>query len=331
MMESVKKGFCRARIISTGSYVPEEIVTNQDFEKILDTSDEWIRTRTGISERRRAAKHQASSDLAVEASRRAIAKANIQPEEIDLIICGTITPDRMLPSTACYIQRALKAVNAWAFDLVAACSGFIYGLAVGAQFIETGRYKTVLMVSTEILSRVVDYTDRGTCVLFGDGAGAAILRTSEDHRGLLSFDLGADGNGADLLDISGGVSRINVDTEIQDHYIRMQGNEIFKFAVRAMAESTEKSLNLAGLTKNDLDFLVPHQANLRIIQSTLKRLELPMEKSYVNIHRYGNMSGATVAIALDEALEQQLIHPGDCVGMVAFGGGLTWGSCVMYM
>jgi 3-oxoacyl-[acyl-carrier-protein] synthase-3 len=237
----------------------------------------------------------------------------------------------MLPSTANYIQRELKAVNAWAFDLAAACSGFIYGLAVGSQFIETGRYRTVLMVSTEILSRLIDYTDRGTCVLFGDGAGAAILRTSADGAGILSFDLGSDGNGADLLDVSGGVSRLTGDTESDRHYIRMRGNEIFKFAVRAMGDSTEKALRLAGLDKSALDFLIPHQANLRIIQATLKRLGLPPEKTYVNIHRYGNMSGASVAVALDEALEQKLIRPGDCVGLVSFGGGLTWGACVMYL
>jgi 3-oxoacyl-[acyl-carrier-protein] synthase-3 len=321
----------RARIIGTGSYVPERIMTNQDFEKIVDTSDEWIRARTGIVERRRAADWQASSDLAIEAARRAMSKANVAPEEIDLIICGTITPDRMLPSTASYIQRELKAVNAWAFDLAAACSGFIYGLAVGSQFIETGRCRTVLMVSTEILSRLIDYTDRGTCVLFGDGAGAAILRTCEDGNGLLSFDLGADGNGADLLDVSGGVSRLTGDSESAQHYIRMRGNEIFKFAVRAMGDSTEKALRLAGLDKSDLDFLIPHQANLRIVQATLKRLGLPSEKSTVNIDRYGNMSGASVAVALDEALEQGLIRRGDCVGIVAFGGGLTWGACVMYL
>jgi 3-oxoacyl-[acyl-carrier-protein] synthase-3 len=306
-------------------------MTNRDFEKIVDTSDEWIRTRTGIVERRRAADNQASSDLAIEAARRAMEKARVLPEEIDLIICGTITPDRMLPSTAVYIQRELKAVNAWAFDLAAACSGFIYGLAVGAQFIETGRCRTVLMVSTEILSRLIDYTDRSTCVLFGDGAGAAILRASEDGTGLLSFDLGADGGGADLLDVSGGVSRLTGDTESAHHYIRMRGNEIFKFAVRAMGDSTEKVLRMAGLGKDALDFLIPHQANLRIIQATLKRLGLPPEKSYVNVDRYGNMSGASVAVALDEALEQKRIRPGDCVGMVTFGGGLTWGACVMYL
>jgi 3-oxoacyl-[acyl-carrier-protein] synthase-3 len=185
----------------------------------------------------------------------------------------------MLPATACYIQRELNAINAWAFDLVAACSGFIYGLSVASQFIETGRYRTVLVVSTEILSRVVDYKDRATCILFGDGAGAAVLRTSEDQRGILSFDLGADGRGADLLDISGGISRLNADTETQAHYIRMRGNEVFKFAVRIMGESVEKSLERVGLTKEKLDFLIPHQANLRIIHSALKRLGLPQEKS----------------------------------------------------
>lgn len=330
-MSSANKDGRRARIIGTGSYVPEEIMTNHDFEKIVDTSDEWIRTRTGILERRRAADHQATSDLAVEAARRAMRKANVAPEEIDLIICGTITPDRMLPSAACYIQKELKAVNAWAFDLAAACSGFIYGLAVGAQFIETGRYRTVLMISAEILSRLIDYTDRGTCVLFGDGAGAAILRASEDGAGLLSFELGSDGGGAELLYVSGGVSRLTGDTESARHYIRMRGNEIFKFAVRAMGDSVEKALRLAGLDKSDLDFLIPHQANLRIIQATMKRLGLPAEKSIVNIDRYGNMSGASVAVALDEALEQGLIHPGDCVGVAAFGGGMTWGACVMYL
>ena len=318
-------------IIGTGYYVPEKIVTNDDLSKIVDTNDEWIVDRTGIKERRIAADNQATSDLAYEAALKALANANVQPEEIDLIITATITPDTFFPSTACIIQNRLKAVNAAAFDLSAACSGFVYGLSVATQFIKSGAYKKVLVVASETLSKIINWEDRNTCVLFGDGAGAAVLG-QVDEGGILGFELGADGSGGDVLSMPAGGS-LNPATEqtVKDkmHYIHMNGNEVFKFAIKVMGDAAQKALDNAGLDKEEIDCLVPHQANIRIINSAAKKLKLGMDKVFVNVEKYGNTSAASIPIALAEAVENKKIKKGDNVVLVGFGAGLTWAACVM--
>jgi len=318
-------------ILGTGSYVPEQVVTNKDLEKIVDTTDEWIVTRTGISERRKAESHIATSDMSVLAAEKAIEAAGIKPEDIDLIIVATITPDMLFPSTACLIQEKIGAAKASAFDLSAACTGFIYGLSVASQFIATGMYKYVLVVGAEILSRILNPADRSTLILFGDGAGAAVLGPVEEN-GFLSFELGADGSGANLLYQEAGGSRVPASTESVQagkHYLTMFGNDVFKFAVRIMGEASVKALDKAGLTREDIDYLVPHQANIRIVDAAVKRLELPADKVYVNLNKYGNMSGASIPVALDEAVRNNKIKKGDTVLLVGFGAGLTWGSCVL--
>jgi len=319
-------------IIGTGSYLPDQIITNKDLEKQVDTSDEWIVTRTGISERRKAESNMATSDMGTIAAERALKAAGLTPEEIDLIIVATVTPDMMFPATACLIQNKIGAYNAAAFDLNTACTGFIYGAVVGSQFIASGAYKHVLVIGAETLSRILDPEDRNTVILFGDGAGAAVLGPVEEGSGLLAFDLGADGSGGDLLYIEAGGSRLPASKETvekRQHFIRMLGNEVFKFAVRIMNETTLKSLAKVGLTRKDIDYLVPHQANIRIIDSAVKRLKLPTEKIYVNLDKCGNMSGASVPVALDEALRKGKINKGDTVVLVGFGAGLTYGSCVI--
>lgn len=319
-------------IIGTGSYVPEQVVTNKDLEKLVDTSDEWIVTRTGISERRKAESHIATSDMGVIAGQRAIEAAGLKPDDIDLIIVATITPDMFFPSTACIIQEKIGAVNASAFDLSAACTGFIYGLAVGSQFITSGMYKHVLVIGAETLSRILNPADRNTLVLFGDGAGAAVLGPVEDGKGFLAFDLGSDGSGGNLLYLEAGGSRLPVSEETikkGQHYLAMSGNDVFKFAVRIMGETSLKTLEKAGLTREDVDYLVPHQANIRIVDAAVKRLKLPAEKVYVNLDKYGNMSGASIPVALDEALKENKINKDDIIVLVGFGAGLTWGACVI--
>lgn len=323
---------CSVGIIGTGSYLPETIVTNEDLEKIIDTNDEWIVTRTGISERRKAPPEMATSDLGAIAAQRAIESANLRPEDIDLIIVATITPDMLFPSTACIIQEKIGATKAAAFDLSAACTGFIYGLSIAAQFIATGMYKYVLVIGAEVLSRILNPKDRSTLILFGDGAGAAVLGPVEEGYGFLSFDLGAEGSGGDLLYIKAGGSRFPASKETVEkgeHYIKMVGNEVFKFAVRIMGETSLKALEKAGLTQDDVNYLIPHQANIRIVDAAVKRLKLATEKVYVNLDRYGNMSGASVPVALDEAVRKGRINKGDNVILVGFGAGLTWGSCVI--
>ncbi|MDK2822173.1 MAG: 3-oxoacyl-[acyl-carrier-protein] synthase [Clostridia bacterium] len=319
-------------IIGTGSYVPEQVVTNKDLEKLVDTSDEWIVTRTGISERRKAESHIATSDMGVIAGQRAIEAAGLKPDDIDLIIVATITPDMFFPSTACIIQEKIGAINASAFDLSAACTGFIYGLAVGSQFIASGMYKHVLVIGAETLSRILNPADRNTLVLFGDGAGAAVLGPVEDGKGFLAFDLGSDGSGGNLLYLEAGGSRLPVSEETikkGQHYLAMSGNDVFKFAVRIMGETSLKTLEKAGLTREDVDYLVPHQANIRIVDAAVKRLKLPAEKVYVNLDKYGNMSGASIPVALDEALKENKINKDDIIVLVGFGAGLTWGACVI--
>jgi 3-oxoacyl-[acyl-carrier-protein] synthase-3 len=319
-------------IIGTGKYAPERILTNKELEQMVDTNDEWIVSRTGIKERRLVSDNEATSDLALKASEMALKNAGISASQLDLIVVATITPDMAFPSTACILQEKLGAKNAAAFDLSAACSGFIYGLANAANFIATGTYKYALVIGAECLSKITDYTDRNTCILFGDGAGAVVLGQVAEGKGFRSFELGADGSGGDLLKISGGGSRhpINLETiENKLHYISMAGSEVFKFAVRIMGSAAESALVKAGMSKDDIDLLIPHQANIRIIQSAMQRLELSEDKCVINLDRYGNVSAASIPIALAEAVEENRLHEGDCIVLVGFGGGLTWGASVL--
>lgn len=319
-------------ILGTGSYLPEKILTNFDLEKIVDTNDEWIVSRTGIRERRVADKTMASSDLAYEASLKAIESAGISPEEIDLIIVATVTPDTAFPSTACILQDRLGAKKAAAFDLSAACTGFLYGVTTAAQFIKNGYYKYALVIGVECLTKIVNWEDRNTCVLFGDGAGAIVMGPTDEGFGFLSYELGADGSGGELLQQPGGGSRIPASIEsvqAKQHFVTMNGGEVFKFAVRVMEQVSESVLKKAGLTKEDVDLLVPHQANLRIIEAARKRLGLTQEKVVVNVDKYGNMSSASIPVALDEAFRNQRINRGDTIVLVGFGGGLTWAGSVV--
>lgn len=319
-------------IIGTGKYVPERILTNEDLAQLVDTNDEWIVSRTGMKERRIAAEHEATSDLAYKAAVRALESSGITAEQLDLIVVCTVTPDMAFPSTACLVQEKLGAKKAAAFDLSAACAGFIYGLATASNFVKTGIYNYTLVIGAECLSRITDYTDRNTCVLFGDGAGAAVLGPVAEGRGFQSFELGADGTGQELLKIEGGGSRLPASVEsLEDkrHYIYMNGREVFKFAVRIMGSAAEEALAKAGKTKEDIDLFIPHQANMRIIQSAIERLNVPVEKCVINLPRYANTSAASIPIALAEAAEEGRLSEGDTVVLVGFGGGLTWGSSVI--
>ncbi|MGG1481509.1 beta-ketoacyl-ACP synthase III [Bacillus smithii] len=304
-----------AGIIGVGRYVPEKVVKNTDLEKIMDTSDEWIRTRTGIEERRIAGDDMDTSDMAFEAAKNAIAHAGISPKEIDLILVATVTPDQPFPTVACMLQDRLGAANAAAMDISAACAGFMYGLATAQQFITSGAYRYVLVVGVEKLSKITDWSDRNTAVLFGDGAGAAVVGPVSEGRGILAFDLGADGSGGKYL--------------YQDRYIHMNGREVFKFAVRQMGESCIRVIEKAGLSKEDVDFLIPHQANIRIMESARQRLELPVEKMSKTVHKYGNTSAASIPISLVEELEAGKIEDDQVIVMVGFGGGLTWGAVLL--
>lgn len=319
-------------IWGTGKYVPERILTNADLEKMVDTNDEWIVSRTGIRERRLASEDQATSDLAYHASLEAIRNAGITAEQLDLILVATITPDKFFPSTACILQDKLGAKNAAAFDLSAACSGFIYGLATATSMIASGMYKHVLVIGAETLSRITDFTDRNTCILFGDGAGAVVLGPVADGRGFKSFVLGADGSGGELLKVDAGGSRCPASAlSIQDksHYIYMAGSDVFKFAVRIMGSAAEEALSKAGIDKADVDMLIPHQANIRIIKSSLDRLSLTEDKCMINLDKFGNMSAASIPVALADAVEQGRVKQGDTMVFVGFGGGLTWGATAL--
>lgn len=319
-------------VIGTGMYVPEKILTNAELETIVDTNDEWIVSRTGIRERHIAAADQATSDLAYHAAVQALENAGMTADQLDLIVIATITPDTMFPSTACILQDKLGAKNAAAFDLSAACSGFVYGMATASSMIRTGLYKNALVIGADTLSRITDYTDRNTCVLFGDGAGAVILGEVPEGRGFLSFDLGAEGAGGSLLKLEAGGSRMPASAQtVQDgkHYIYMNGREVFKFAVRVMGTATEAVLSKAGKTKEEIDLFVPHQANIRIIQSAMQRLNLPEDKCVINVDKYANTSAASIPLALVEAAQQGRIKEGDTVLLVGFGGGLTWGASVL--
>ncbi len=320
------------KILSSGSYVPEKVLTNFDLEKMVETSDEWISTRTGIKERRILDKSQTTSDLACNAAVKAIEKAKISVDDIDLIIVATISPDAPMPSTACYLQKKLKATNAVAFDISAACSGFIYGVSIAKAFITSGMYKRVLLVGVEALSRVTDWTDRNTCVLFGDGAGAMIFEASETENDIISTYLGTDGTHTDILNIPAGGSAIPTTKETVEqklHFVKMLGKEVFKVAVSKMALAVNKAQELAGLTDKDIDLYIPHQANIRIIEAVAKKAGVTNEKVYINVHKYGNMSAATTIVALDEAYQEGKIKKGNFVELVAFGAGLTWGACIL--
>ncbi len=319
-------------IIGLGSYVPQRIMTNKELEQRMDTSDQWIVERTGIHERRVAAENESTSDLATKAGQKALEDAKLSAAEIDLIIVATASPDMVFPATACVVQENIKAINSAAFDISAVCSGFLYALITGSQFIKAGMYRKVLVIGAETLSRFTDWSDRNTGMLFGDGAGAAVLGETPEGYGILGVDLGADGSGAELLKIPAGGSRhpATMKTVLQkQHFIYMNGNEVFKFAVKVMGETILKALKNANLTARDVTYLVPHQANIRIIQSAAKRLGMPMEKVVVNINKYGNTSAASIPIALDEAVKSGAIKSGDIVALAGFGGGLTWASSVM--
>ncbi|MBM7604089.1 3-oxoacyl-[acyl-carrier-protein] synthase-3 [Metabacillus crassostreae] len=304
-----------AGFIGIGRYTPEKIVTNADLEKVMDTSDEWIRTRTGIEERRIADDSIDTSDMAFFAAEKALIDSGISADELDMILVATVTPDQPFPSIACMLQEKLGATKAAAMDISAACAGFMYGVVTAKQFIETGAYKNVLVIGVEKLSKVTDWNDRNTAVLFGDGAGAAVIGPVSEGRGILSFELGADGTGGKHL--------------YQDEYIIMNGREVFKFAVRQMGESSLNVLEKAGLSKEDVDFLIPHQANIRIMEASRERLDLPVEKMSKTVHKYGNTSAASIPISLVEEVEAGKIKDDDLIVMVGFGGGLTWGAIAL--
>jgi len=319
-------------ISGVGSYVPAKILTNADLERMVDTSDEWITTRTGIKERRVAAKNEYTSDMALKAAQRAMKMAGVTSDQLDLIITATITPDMPFPATACLVQQKLGARRAAAFDLEAACSGFIYGLEIGQQFIMSRTYDTVLVIGAEKLSSIVDWQDRNTCVLFGDGAGAAVLQHRLNAHGLLTAVMGADGNKADLLFMPGGGSRCPASMETvvtKRHYLRMEGRETFKNAVQAMCTAAQEALRRCELDITKVKCIIPHQANCRIINAVGERLGATPGQMFVNVHRYGNTSAASVAIALDEAVTSGKIHRGDLILMIVFGAGLTWGAAVI--
>ena len=320
------------KVLSTGVYLPEAELSNFDLEKFVDTSNDWIKTRTGIQTRRIAKRSEATSDLAYKAGKMALDRAGIKPEDVDLIIVATITPDMFFPSTGCLVQNLLGAKNAVAMDINAACSGYIYSFVIASKFLATGSFKNALVIGAEKLSSIVDWEDRSTCVIFADGAGASVLVPSEGNSKLLAFDMGTDGSyGSDLF-IPGGGSRNPASYETVSkkmHYIKMNGNKIFKIAVNKMRETFERSMKKAGIKVDDISLVIPHQANLRIIEALRSYLKLPKDKVYVNIERYGNTSAASIAIALHEAIETGRIKRGDIVGFAAFGGGLTWGSAII--
>lgn len=319
------------RIAGLGSYVPEKVLTNFDLEKMVETTDEWIRTRTGIQERRVAAKGQSSSDLGVEAARKALEAAGITPLDLGLIVVATITPDMLFPSTACMIQQKLGA-RCGAFDLAAACSGFPYALSVAEAFVKSGQHEHVLVVGTEVLSGFIDWSDRSTCVLFGDGAGAAVVSRSRNGNSIIASYLGSDGSQGNILKIPGGGSAhpTTAETLAQGlHFLKMEGSEVFKVAVRTMDLAVREVVKRGGIEVADIDWLIPHQANMRILNAVSERLQIPLEKIVVNVDRYGNMSSASTVVAFDEAVRSGRVKTGDKIVLVAFGGGLTWASTLI--
>ncbi len=321
----------KIKITGSGFHVPDKVLTNFDLEKMVDTTDEWIITRTGIKERRIAPKEQATSDLAIEASQRALKSAGLKVEDVDLIIVATSTPDTIFPSTACWVQKGLGADLIPAFDISAGCTGFLYGMVLAEGLILSGQNKRILLAGGELLTKVTNWKDRNTCVLFGDAAGAVVLEESHDDSGMLSFYWKADGNLGDLLSLPAGGTRIPSSHESVDqdlHYLQMKGNEVFKHAVKRMGEAALEALKMAGLKKDDIDYFIPHQANIRIIEATGKRLRVPSEKVYSNIHKYGNVSVASIPISLHELREEGKLKKGDIIVMDAFGAGFTWAAVV---
>lgn len=318
-------------IVGTGKFVPTKILNNADLEKMVDTSDEWIMTRTGIKERRIAGEGIATAFMGAEAAKEALQNADMDANDIDLLITATITPDMQFPSTACLIQSRLGAIRAAAFDISAACTGFIYGITIAEQFIRTGLYRNALVIGTEKMTSVTDWKDRNTCVLFGDGAGACIMQKVKEG-GILSTYLGSDGRNAPLLEIPGGGSLRPASHETIDerlHYCKMSGSELFKEAVRLMAAAGNKALAMSGIKCGDVDLVIPHQANIRILWAVAKKMNLPRDKVYLNIEKYGNMSAASTAVALAEAVAEKRIKKGDVIILDAFGAGLTWGAIVI--
>jgi 3-oxoacyl-[acyl-carrier-protein] synthase-3 len=319
-------------IIGTGSFVPEKVLTNFDLEKMVDTSDEWIRTRTGIRERRIAEAEMASSDMALASARRALESAGVAGSDLELIIVATVTPDTLFPCTASLLQRILGATGAVAFDMLVGCTGFVYGLAVAREMIANGAYERALVIGAETLSKITNWEDRTSCVLFGDAAGAVVVAPVETGRGILSYALGNDGTNADALKIPAGGSRMPTTLEtVQQklHHLTMNGPEVFKFAVRVMADSSEEAVTKAGLRMQDIDVIIPHQANYRIIEASARRFHIPLERFVVNLDRYGNTSAASIPLALDEAVREGRVQPGHHVVLSSFGAGLAWGSMVL--
>jgi 3-oxoacyl-[acyl-carrier-protein] synthase-3 len=322
----------RARIVGVGAYAPKRVLTNADLAKMVDTSDEWIVQRTGIRERHVADEGEATSDLAVKAAQQALERANLVPEDVEFIVVGTTTPDMIFPSVGNIVQHRLGARRAGSVDMLAACAGSVYSLATGTQFVQTGKYRRVLCIGAETLSKITDFTDRGTCILLADAAGAVVLEATEGDRGIIDVDLYSDGQYWDLLYMPGGGSRHPATAETvaqRMHYAKMKGNEVFKVAVRMFVECTERILSRNGFTADDVSLFVPHQANLRIIEAACKRVNLPMERVFVNVDRYGNTGAASVYVALDEALAAGRIKRGDVVLLAAFGGGFAWGAALM--
>ena len=321
----------RVGIIGVGEYLPEKILTNAQLEKMVDTSDEWITTRTGIKERHQAAAGQAASDLAYEAAKKALVNAKFKAEDLDLIVVATITPDMAFPSVASILQNKLGAKKAACFDLAAACAGFVYGISVAQQFIANSTYKNALVIGTEVLSSITDWQDRNTCVLFGDGAGAVVL-SEVKQGGIISTYLGCDGSKTDILNMPAGGSRnpaTHATVENRQHFLKMQGNELFKIAVNTMTDAAETVLKQAGLTFADVNLIIPHQANARIIMAVARKLGIPEEKVYLNIERCGNMSSASTVTALCEAVQEGKVKKGDIILLDAFGAGLVWGACII--
>ncbi|HBY98179.1 MAG TPA: 3-oxoacyl-ACP synthase [Chloroflexi bacterium] len=317
-----------AHIRGWGKFVPPQVMTNQDLARFVETDDEWIRTRTGIAERRVAGKTDTTLTMAVKAAREALRVADFDSTQVELVIVATATPDRVFPATACMVQDELGAEHAAAFDLSAGCSGFVYALSVASTMLKAGAANNALVIGSDALTHILDWTDRNTCVLFGDGAGAFLLQATEEPGGILSFELGSDGSGGDLLTgpMVGNTYEPAVGANLSHDFIFMNGRAVFRFATRIMALAAERTIQKAGLTSDDIDLFIPHQANVRIIEAAARHLKLPMEKVYVNIHRYGNTSAASIPVACCEAVEEGRLHPGDRIVMVGFGAGLTWGA-----
>jgi len=322
----------RATITSTAHHVPEKILTNYDIEKMVQTSDEWIQNRTGIKQRHIVSEDEASSDLSTHVANKLLKKRGINPKQIDIIIVGTVTPDHLTPSTAAIVQNNINAQNAWAFDLSAACSRFLFGLETGSKLIESGKYKTVMVIGVDTMTSILDFKDRETCIIFGDGAGGVILEPSKSDNGIISSILKTDGSGASSLNVLAGGSRKPATKETianREHFIRQDGKKVFKFAVKRMTDVSKELLLKNGLSGNDIKLFIPHQANKRIIDATGERCGIPKDRVLINIDRYGNTTAGTIPIALNEAVENKLINNGDYILLSAFGSGFTWGSILI--